>query len=157
MKIRNDSWHYRLYVFMSQWNAAWRGRDDYLDFPHTDYYNRIGLCPYMRMILIWGPLSIISNVIPVGAVFLAVIGFPLMLNGAAGVGWLVFWAVTLVAVVYAVSKIMDWRQAQHEARAGSQLYTQAPDYVEPDSFWRLVREYAVSVKTKICPVLEIEK
>jgi hypothetical protein len=28
MKISADSWHYRLYVFMSQWNAAWRGKHD---------------------------------------------------------------------------------------------------------------------------------
>lgn len=33
MKISPDSWHYKLYVFMSQWNAAWRGKDNFLDYP----------------------------------------------------------------------------------------------------------------------------
>lgn len=157
MQISRDSWHFRLYVFMSQWNAAWQGKSDYLDHPKMGRSANIGLCPYMRMILIWGPLSILSNLVPIAAVIVAIVLFPAGMNGLAGVGWLVFWAVTLVGSGLALGKLADWREARYEQNRKSQLLRQDPDYVEPDSFWKLVKEFAVATKTKICPVLEVKQ
>jgi hypothetical protein len=159
MKISENSWHYRLFVFMSQWNAAWRNRDDYLDHPKTSRREKfnIGLCPYMRMILIWGPLSILSNLIPLLAVLGALVAMPTGMNGLAGVLWLLFWAVSAVAIGFAIAKLADWRQARAENQEKLQVYRQSPDYVKKDTFLSLLGEFLMSIKTKICPVLEVEK
>ena len=159
MKISENSWHYRLYVFMSQWNAAWRNCDDYLEYPKTygRRSNNIGLCPYMRMILIWGPLSILSNLIPILAVLGALIAMPTGMNGLAGFLWLIFWAVTAAAFTLGIAKLADWRQARAERMEKLQTYRQDPDYVKQDTFWSLLGEYLMSIKTKVCPVLEVEK
>jgi len=156
MKIREDSWHFRLYVFMSQWNAAWRYKDDYLAYPKIGS-SGIGLCPYMRMILIWGPLAIVSNVVPIFAVVAAFLIFPGSMNGAAGVGWLLFSISVIIGLGFIISWIKDWSDERAERREGSQLKCQDPDYVEPDSFWKLLKAFAQTTKSKICPVLELEK
>ena len=155
MKISPDSWHYRLYSFMSQWNAAWREKDDFLDYPK--HGTMIGLCPYMRMILIWGPLAILSNLIPIAAVIGAFLLFPASVNGGAAVGWLFFTVIAFVGIILALGWLKNYLDERHEENEVSQLHKQDPDYVEPDSFWKLLKGYAKAVKSRVCPVLELEE
>ncbi len=156
MKIREDSWHFRLYVFMSQWNAAWRGNNDYLDHPQISSFG-IGLCPYMRMILIWGPLAILSNVFPIAAVIGSLVAFPGSVAGTSGIFWLFGWIAGFVGAIFALGWIKNWQDERQESREISQLIKQDPNYVEPESFWKLIKDYVKSAKTKVCPVLELEE
>lgn len=162
MKINTDSWHYKLYIFMAQWNAAWLHNDNYIDYPLNR--KKIGLCEYMRMILIWGPLSILSNLIPLGLVFLVLFSFPFYANGTIGVLWLFGFVGFIIATSVVLGRIADWKSDRKEALRKSQIYDEYDDYDdceddrEPDQgFATLMKEYLKSIKSKICPILEVNK
>jgi hypothetical protein len=160
MKISADSWHYRLYVFMSQWNAAWRHKIDPWEYPRGGHM--IGLCPYMRMILIWGPLAILSNLLPLGALYVTFILFPVSMNGGLGVAWLLGFFVTVGAVVFAIGFIRHVIGKLEEGRRSSQITRQQEEELarqrgeEKTSFRSLVWGFLVAAKTKMCPVLELK-
>jgi hypothetical protein len=152
MRISPKSWHYRLYVFMSQWNAAWRDKDDYLSYPK--HGEMIGLCPYMRMILIWGPLAILSNLIPLGFVIMALLLFPMSAAGPSGIGWLLFWLVMTIGLVIGGGFIKDWLDRRADEKENSQI--PGWDYEpkkKPDGFFKLLNEW---IHSKFCPVLEVQ-
>ena len=152
MQISEDSWHFKLFVFMSQWNAAWHEKDDYLDYPKIPE-SGIGLCPYMRMILIWGPLAILSNFVPlaflVGALFL----FPASANGAAGVGWTLFTIAAMIGSGFAIGWLKDRKEIRDEAKERSQLDPYGEEE-KPDGFFKLLWTW---VHDSICPVLEVKE
>lgn len=155
MKISADSWHHRLYVFMSQWNAAWRGKDDHWEYPRGGYM--IGLCPYMRMILIWGPLAILSNLIPIGAVIGTFFLFPAAINGGLGVAWLLGFFITLGAVIFSIGYIRHLIGTLEEDRQSQQISRQQEEELEQrTTFWSLIWGFLVAIKTKMCPVLELK-
>ena len=157
MKISQDCWHYKLYVFMSQWSAAWRADDNYL---HAgEHTSMIGLCPYMRMILIWGPLAILSNIIPLGGVIGVLFLFPASANGFMGIFWLFFWLACIVAAFFGIGWLKDFLSAREEKKERSQLPPHPDDeeVEKPTGFWTIVKEYIIAAKTKVCPVLEIEE
>ncbi len=156
MKISPDSWHYKLYVFMSQWNAAWRHKLDPWEYPRGK--NMIGLCPYMRMILIWGPLSILSNLLPIGAVYAAFVMFPAAVNGTAGIAWLVGSVIALAVSFFLIGWIAHLIGVVREQRRDSRIQREFEDLdVEPkETFFGLIKQYIVAIKTRICPVLELE-
>lgn len=155
MKLNPNSWHYKIYAFNSQLVAAWMHKDDYHYYPKIGSFG-IGLCPYMRMILIWGPLVALTNVVPFAAIYAAFIMFPGFAAGGAGIFWLIFTLASIVGFFVLLAKIKDWASERQERREESQLRRQDPDYQEPEGFWRLVGGYLKSMKTKICPVLEIQ-
>lgn len=159
MKISADSWHYRLYVFMSQWNAAWLGKSEPWEYPRGG--TMIGLCPYMRMILIWGPLAILSNLVPIGAIIGTFFLFPAAVNGALGVAWLFGFFVTLGALIFGMGYVGHLIGRLEEGRRRNQLTRkEEEDYYETEprqTFRGLVWSYLVAVKTKMCPVLEVNE
>lgn len=155
MRISKNSWHYKLYVFMSQWNAAWRAEDDYHLFPKDN--ERIGLCPYMRMILIWGPLAILSNIFPLGTFAAVVFLFPMSANGLWGVFWLFFWIATVIVALFGIGFLKDFSDKRAE-RKKSQLDSNEEPKSEPETgFFKILIEYVKAFKTKICPVLEVKQ
>jgi hypothetical protein len=155
MKISADSWHYRLYVFMSQWNAAWRGKHDPWEYPRGGHM--IGLCPYMRMILIWGPLAIFSNLIPIGAVIVTFFLFPAAMNGGLGVAWIFGFFITLGAVIFGIGYIYHLIGRLEEGRKRNQITRQQEEeFEEKTTFRGLFWGFLVAVKTKMCPVLELK-
>lgn len=154
MKIDPESWHYRLYCFMSQWTAAWRGVEDFHNEPRS-YKRMIGLCPYMRMILIWGPLAILSNFIWILAVITTFFAFPAGINGLAGVSWLVGSIFIFGVAIYLLGKLKDLMSSREDARIKENLRRQDPDYEPPVTFWNVLVGYIKTFKTKICPVMEL--
>ena len=158
MKISPDSWHYKLYVFMSQWNAAWRGKSDYWEYPLNG--NMIGLCPYMRMILIWGPLAILSNLIPIGAIVATFFLFPASVNGAVGVAWLIGSILLIAGGILAIGYITHLIGRIEEGRRRNEIENDdwfEEGYEPKQTFRGLVWSYLVALKTKMCPVLELKK
>lgn len=163
MTINTRSWHYRLYVFMLQWCKAWNGHDDYYYEPRL---KNIGLCSYMRMILLWGPLVILTNVVPLGMTIAALFLFPIAANGFVGVAWLLGIILLPFVLMYAWIRLTSWLENRYpdaptknqndgEIKTGN-IHDQ--EKVEPSTgFMSLLWSYLVSFKTKICPVLEVEK
>jgi len=151
MKISPTSWHYRLYVFMCQWNAAWRDKDDYWEYPKNT--TMLGLCHYMRMILIWGPLAILSNLVPIATLLGAFFIFPAGANGIVAILWLFGAIAALAASIFGISLLKDYLDARDESKKKSQLEAQFDNQKEkPKSF--LVLMY-VWIHDSICPMLEL--
>lgn len=158
MKISPDSWHYKLYVFMCQWNAAWLGRDDHWEYPRKG--TMIGLCPYMRMILIWGPLAILSNLIPIGAVIATFFIFPAAANGIVGIAWIFGFFILLGFTILIIGYISHLQEYVKEKRRTSQILKnekETHDSEPHQSFLGLVWSYIIAVKTRMCPVLELSE
>lgn len=153
MKIDPDSWHYKLYCFMSQWYAAWTHKEHYHEYPYDQ--KMIGLCPYMRMILIWGPIAILSNFIPLAAIMVTFFIFPAGVAGAQGVLWLFFSITALAGSIWMFAKLVDLTSNWRDARREEKLKSLDPDYEPTVTFWTTLKEYAKSFKTKICPIMEL--
>lgn len=155
MKINQNSWHYRLYNFMAQWHAVWLVNYDYLNAGKPTN-GKIGLCPYMRTILIWGPLAILSNLVPFGMLYLTFFVIPIELNGAMGVYWLFGVLVGLIITVVLIILLSEYQENRRNARMSQVKNQDEAEQDQSDSFWSLVKEYLVSLKTRICPVLEVD-
>jgi len=67
------------------------------------------------------------------------------------------WIAGFVGAIFALGWIKNWQDERQESREISQLIKQDPNYVEPESFWKLIKDYVKSAKTKVCPVLELEE
>jgi len=158
MKISPGSWHYKLYVFMSQWNAAWLGKDAYWKYPHNS--NKVGLCPYIRMIILWGPLAILSNFIPIGVFIASFFLYPASVNGYVGIVWLVTTLLVITAVVLIIGYVRHLIDLHEENRRHSELeygvYYEKQDKSQ-ETFRSLLWEYLETIKTKMCPVLEVKQ
>lgn len=149
------SWHYKLYVYMSQSLAGWSGKEDFHTYP-KHYGKNIGLCPYMRMILLWGPISLLSNLFPLAAIGIAFLVLPAGINGPAGVIWIFVVIAVTLASVFIIAKISDWlaeRQERHDMKG--QIEKQHSDYEAPITFWSLFKEWLAARKTKLCIILEL--
>lgn len=153
-QINPKSWHYKVYVFMSQWNAAWCHESNYEMYPNDG--KMIGLCPYMRMIFIWGPMAILSNLIPFGALFIVFFAAPFKAAGFVGIAWLFGTIMTIVLAIVAFGFLYDVRIARKDAKESALLkLRQDWDEEKPETFMSLLRDWLKSYKTKICPVLEM--
>jgi len=156
MQISSNSWHYKLYVFMSQWFAVWLRDYNYINAGQPEN-KRIGLCPYMRTILVWGPLAIISNIIPFGGLYLALIVVPASLNGSIGIMW-TFGGILLLMFFVAVFIIMvELYEKYRYSNKNKSNITGDENQENSHGFWKLIKEYAVSIKTRVCPVLEVDE
>jgi hypothetical protein len=162
MKLNPNSWHYKVYVFNSQLNARWNDHSDFVDFPH--HGNNIGLCPYMRMIFVWGPLTMLAYVATIAVIVGTVWVFPSgATGGITGTLWLLGTLSAIIGGLLGIAYVSDWRQektlAKHKERLelkDSMTYNEWQEHNKPpETFWTLCRDYLKSMKTKICPVLEI--
>ena len=151
-EINPNSWHYKLYKFNCQWIACWWGEPHYHKYP--THRRLLGLCPYMRTIFIWGPLIMLTNIIPGLSLYAAFIVMP---SGGFGVGWFIGSVVLTVVALAGVLAMINWlvRLSSMQENRVSQLPEQAPGYKAPETFWTLVKSYLKSVKTKVCPVLRL--
>jgi len=150
LNINKSSWHYKVYTFNSQWWAAWTNQSDY----HTYKMNndKIGLCEYMRMILLWGPLAILSNIVPIMAVWLAFFMFPMSISGIGGVIWLFVAIGAFGASGVCLEKFLSYRENKKSQAATDMTHNNAI----PDSGFRVIaKEFVISIKTKVCPILEV--
>lgn len=150
MKISPTSWHYRLYCYMSQAHAAWTHKDDYHEYPKNTAF--LGLCPYMRMILIWGPIAILSNLIPIFAILATLFIFPASTGGLAGVLWLFGAIGTLVGAIIGLGYLVEWNRERRHAREESQLGSYGEPEEKPKGFIALLYTW---IHDSICPKLEL--
>lgn len=128
MKIRSDSWHYRLWRF---------GRE-------SPYSKPVDLCRYFWHILlvkIMLPLALVAVVLLLFGLLIYVIATNLVISTmvALGIGALI------VLVIFGV--VLDRRANAKEA-----LYGPKPKKVKEPS---LVREFLKARKQKICPLIEV--
>jgi hypothetical protein len=164
MKLNKSSWHYKVYAFNSQMVA--RLGDNGSDFYKYPHHGRIiGLCPYMRMIMLWGPFAFLCNLVPL----IAVVWFFLVLPAFTVGLWslLIFAAYVCAAgglaialyygITYVANSVSTHHDDAHQAeREAAKVVRDAHKATQPDTFWSLFVGYVKSLKTKVCPVLELD-
>jgi hypothetical protein len=163
-KIAPTSWHYKVYVFNSQLCAKWHNDDsEFHEYPlHT---RNIGLCPYMRMIFIWGPLVVLTYILVAMFIALTVWTLPsFATNGVSGTLWLLGSIAAMISGVLLMGSCIDYcekrkdiiRQKNNDIKNSmtADEYDAFINPVKEATFWSLCKDYLKSMKTKVCPVLE---
>ena len=158
MKLNKSSWHYKMYAFNSQMFAAWTMEPDFHSYPYDGKI--IGLCPYMRMIILWGPLVFLCNLAPWIAAVAAFIVLPVVTIGVSSqltvvatiVGVVIAASLFFAGVQYVGDRYIFAKKLKRKQRRIDAENSVTP----PETFWSLLVSYIMSLKTKVCPVLEID-
>lgn len=158
MHISVNSWHYQIYVFMHRICLKFVGDDYWYEAPHS---KKVNLCPYMRTILIWGPLVILFHLAWLLLALTVFVWIPLSVSGVAAYSWTLgvfFVGLSFLTVISIISflglKFLgDRSQRKRKERQIRKLNGES----EPITFWSSLREYLKSVKSKTCIQLEIKE
>ena len=148
MKICRDSWHYQLYAFNGKlWHNFIHGNEHGYEWTHP---HMIGICEYIRGIVIWGPLLYLIYLAVFGSALFVAIGFPLWVmqgTGAVVAISLVVFICLFISGLFAVDKAVDYMDSRPKK----------PKKVkEGDSFGKLFVAFLIGIKEKVCPIAEIE-
>lgn len=150
MKINRNSWHFKLYEFNLQLIAAWRGHDWYFEVKGKD---TIGLCPYVRTIILWGPLIMATYVLTLYIVTLPFVFFPIAMGTGLGGSIAVIGTIFLfILTLFLLDKYIGYRNKKKDDEEIPDWQSEEKDKTFGTVFW----EYIKSFKTKICPVLEVK-
>lgn len=158
MNISATSWHFRLYTFNKRLLERFRGNRYWLD---EESPTRINLCPYMRTILIWGPMVYLFHAFMYLSLFVAFIWVPMQMISTTDIGWLsmvvVFFlgiGLAMAALIYGfillgshTSKKFKERREQREA---------AGIVEEEIGFIRALKAYWKGFHDKTCFALEVK-
>jgi hypothetical protein len=154
--INRESWHWKLYIFDLQMINAWTGEDFYYD---EEGPKNIGLCPYMRTLFLWGPLIMMTNLIPWAAVIWSVIYFPTSAMGIIGPIMVVLGLALIFATIWCLGLLAkrnkQKRIAREEETARQGRYDRFDPKKDDDTFWKLIKDWIKTRKSKICPIMEV--
>ena len=156
MYISQNSWHFQLYKFTKIVVERFRG-NPYWDSVSTS--RAINLCPYMRTILIWGPIVLGLYALMYAFAFYVLLYLPItMTNGAALAGtgiFILFCAVcggAMLGMFMLITKLtvgITDKRREHLERLEAQG-------IKPSGFFVIFKEYLKSLKSKTCVQLEIQ-
>ena len=113
------------------------------------------LCAFMRVIIIYAPLILLLHAIVYAAALATVTVWPIYLFGlkwyGIGVGALVALVLTIIVVV----KLVIWllRKREEKIEAQEQLAKPTNDNPTGPSFLRIVGQWVMAKKRKICPLI----
>lgn len=151
MKINPQSWHYKLYAFNAQLVAAWFHKDNY-HYEATDDKN-VGLCPYMRMILLWGPIVMLTYTVPLGALGASFVWLPVIATSGMAYLWMGAMAAVVAATIWSAARPINYEKE----RVKSAERKRRREYAEENpGFMRILWNYVLTAKTKVCPILEVD-
>jgi uncharacterized membrane-anchored protein len=158
MKLNKFSWHYKVYAFNSQMVAAWTMESDFHEYPWDG--RTIGLCPYMRMIMLWGPLVFLCNLSPLIAGVAAYIVLPAVTIGVSSLLSVTATIVGFTIACYILNSGVKYLSARRDdinrEKRKQRRIDAENDVTPPETFWSLLVSYIKSLKTKVCPVLELD-
>jgi len=155
MYISQNSWHFQLYKFTKMIVERFKG-NSYWDSVSTS--KAINLCPYMRTILIWGPLVITFYALMYAFGIYVLLYLPItMTNGAAILNtgaFILFCAIiggTMLGIFLLSTHLtIGFTEKRRERR--EQMEAQG---IKPSGFFVILKEYLKSLKSKTCVQLEV--
>jgi hypothetical protein len=155
-EIDPKCWHWKLYCFMSQVIAAWNDKPNPEEYGIHDTH--IGRCPYMRTIFVWGPLVLLTNLIPISALVSLFYWIPMSMSGGAGIIWTVVTigsviggVILFLLMLAGITELVDRSNARKQHAVPN-----TPKINQPETMWSLIKEHIGSVKTKLCPILVVK-
>lgn len=152
MKLQNNSWYVRM--FRAEL-ALWEDFSDQWDLI-GEHEEKTNLCFFFRTILIWGPLTILANIIAAGVIVFSLIILPLMLFGGTSylillgiiVGIIVGGAVIVSGAVKGLQRYLLWRDRRPVVKKIPKV---------GPSFTHVVGTWLSAKKSKICPIIEFDQ
>ena len=155
MYISQNSWHFQLYKFTKTVVERFKGN------PYWDNVSvsKVNLCPYMRTILIWGPLvvSFYSFLYAFGLYVLVYLPIT-MTNGAAimNTGLFIFvCALIAVALIGSIAFITNMTVGLVDKQRAKREEMEELG-IKPSGFFAILMEYLKSLKSKTCVQLEVQ-
>jgi hypothetical protein len=137
MEVTRSSWHFKVY---RAWRLYWHG---------CEPRGTVNLCPYMRVILLWAPLTIL--ILPFRVPYMravtlgGLIGAPLhILHGEALFSVLVIYTIFVLVASFMFLLPLLFRGGGVVVDIGTKT-----------TFWQLLRARGVAVHDRVCPELRI--
>jgi hypothetical protein len=158
MKPNTNSWYHKVFVFNSQIVATMREYQDPHLHPH--HGKMYGLCPYMRMIFVWGPIVFLMNLFPLLCLIGTAIVLPITIIGGVSTAYTALVILAVIGIILACIWLLEYTSEILKKRRYQQKQVvkqrEKDGVVPPDTFWSLTKAYLKSAKTKVCPVLEFD-
>lgn len=153
--LNPDVWHAKLYFWALR---VWHGFVDRAEYQTSRYSKRTNLCYYIRVIVLWVPLVVLSYVAVLGGITYALFILPVKLFGLRE-----FWTVVgvialvvgiIVGIVFLASLFVRGvrRAVRFPLDYLEQRQEQKREAGKP-SFASLIKEWIVAKKQKICPLI----
>ncbi len=136
MEVVRSSWHFKVY---RTWRLYWHG---------CEPRGTVNLCPYMRAVLLWAPLTILilPFKVPIArAVTLGVlIGAPLHIPGELALGFAVLYVMLVLMGLGTLLLTLFLKGSATVIVASSGT-----------PFWKLVQARGVALHDRVCPELRV--
>jgi hypothetical protein len=138
MEVTRSSWHFKVY---RAWRLYWHG---------VEPRGMINLCLYMRVILLWAPLTIL--ILPFRVPIARAVTFGVLIGAPLHIprGDIAF----VVAIIYVVLVLAGLVVLLLEPflKFGVIIPTEA---VAGTPFWKLLRARGVALHDRVCPELRV--
>jgi hypothetical protein len=143
-------WHVRLYLWADPIVAKFFDTHSHTEQSDTIHTN---LCPYMRTLLLWLPLTLAVNLLTVAAVITTGVILPMRIFGWGG------YLGTLVTIALIVLVFLGFSVARDKyARWSRSREMHRHHHIDPTpGFSAALGEYAHKVHEGICPRITIER
>jgi hypothetical protein len=158
MNLYANQWHVRLYFwFLDLWDAFLETNSD---------REQTNLCQYIRMLFIWGPGIILTQLGLVAFGVYVLIWYPVTRFGWGWYGWGIGAIAVIVGLVFAWSVVRDAvQERRYRARYAPKPHTPRPRREpEPEveakeergpGLVAIIFAWMVAQKQKICPLISI--
>lgn len=142
--IDKKDWKHQLFLFcLGLRDSLFTG----IDTSHR-YEDGTNLCHFVRVIVVYGPLTVLLNLLTVGFVLTAVAGLPVYYVGPAGYLWLLLFlflaGAFLGAAVYGLVRYVRSRPKKPESPVSPKRSARVVT---------LIGEYIVAKKKSVCPLI----
>ncbi len=156
MIISSKSWHYKLFLFNYQLLERFKGRS----YWYESEPNRINLCPYMRTILIWGPMLYLFYGLLWFLMGLTFLYIPFLMIGVSDTGWLGSVILSLVITAGIIGGLIAGL-TYTSMFVGKKIKEIKEEYEirnadKPNGFFKILAAYWKSFHDKTCFTMDVK-
>ncbi|MFZ2484641.1 MAG: hypothetical protein WAX80_01675 [Minisyncoccia bacterium] len=127
------------------------------------YRNGTNLCHFMRVIFVWCPLVLLLHLVLYASAIVVVTALPIYLYGGTSYAWVIGTIVATCVSIIVAKRFLKWVEVEEVPHRIKQIYVglatrivnsspSKPVKTEP-SFLKVILEYIVAAKKKICPTI----
>jgi uncharacterized membrane protein len=150
MNLNTEQWYVRWFFWSlgiwEEFNETYQA--------HSVEINGTNLCFFVRTIVLYVPVVLLSHAIAFGLCLLAFVVAPIMMFGGRYYAYGVGAIVAIVAVLFGAVFFYEYVQNKKDAKRewNGQRVRRTPSAREP-SFGKLLWDWAVAQKQKVCPMI----
>lgn len=157
MKLDYDMWYVRWFFWAlgirDAFRPYWKGKEG-----EIRYTNRTNFCFFFRTMTVTAPLIILLHLVVYGLAILSLTWFPVHVFGGQTYFSVLGSIIAIALIIFGVNKSLGkirW-PTKREPEPPRRATSPSTEEIEP-SFFDLVREWAIAIDKKICPIVEFSK